>query len=247
MAPGVWRKAGKLALRGCIASFAAFALVWGSMTAPLFQAAYETRRIAVHMIAGDTYPPDVLREKTEGASPEALSSFLRDRVILRLHLLEAAEKEQSAKEDDYAQLETMTLQAIASQPSDGYLWLVLFWLRSLRLGISIESLSALRMSYLYAPYEGWVALARNRFTTQNFAALPQDIQDKTIQEFKRLVASGYPSQSAAILTGPGWPIHDRLLSALADVPDLPKQQFAFQLQRLNDAIRIPGVVYPSNR
>jgi len=243
----VRRKIGKFALRGCIASFAAFSLVWGVMTAPLFNATYETRRIATHLIAGDTYPSDILREKTEEPSPNALPRYLRDNIILRLHLLEATEREKSARDEDYALLEAMTLEALASQPSDGYLWLILFWLRTLRLGISIESLSALRMSYLYAPYEGWVALPRNRFTTQYFSVLPQDIQDNTVQEFKRLVASGYPSQSAAIMTGPGWPIHDRLLAALADVPDLPKRQFAFQLQRLNDAIRVPGVVYPSNR
>jgi len=243
MTAAVGVKAGKFALRCCIASLAAFAMVWGLLTSSVFKASHDVSRIATRLVAGDTYQATVLQGVLDMPEPDVLPGYLREKAILQLNLVEAEEKAKSAKPADYEALEATVLTALSFQPSDAYLWLVLFWLRTLKSGISIESLSALRMSYLYGPNEGWVALPRSRFTMRLFSILPQDVQEKTVQEFKHLVASGYAEQMADILTGPGWPIHERLLASLADVPNLPKEQFAEHLRSLNDALQVPGVTY----
>jgi hypothetical protein len=97
------------------------------------------------------------------------------------------------------------------------------------------------MSYSLGPNEGWIAVRRNRLALALFAVLTPDLQNKAVLEFAHLVDSGFVPEAADILTGPGWPVRERLLSRLAHVDELYREQFAKAVYQLGYDVSVPGV------
>ena len=100
----------------------------------------------------------------------------------------------------------------------------------------------LRMSYLMAPHEGWIAQRRNPVVVSLLPSLPSDLAAQAVAEFRSLVETPpYIDAAAAILTGPGWPYHDLLIRSLNNVPDDARQEFDNDVFNLGFDITIPGV------
>jgi hypothetical protein len=67
------------------------------------------------------------------------------------------------------------------------------------------------------------------------------LADDAIGEFARMVDSWFYTDTITILTGPGWPIHDRLLASLKDVGRLQRDALAKALYERGYNIPVPGV------
>jgi hypothetical protein len=243
----------RIALRGLTIGFGVFAILWGARTFPVFRETSDADAIAARIIAGEPFKMETLLSALP-AAPDAANDerarYLRSLSIIRLRLTElhiAASADHRPEAAEVEKLEASISQALAHEPADAYLWLILSVLRMVKQGITEASVNALRMSYLCGPNEGWIAVIRNRLVMSHFADLPKSIQDDSLTEFKKLVVSGYATQTAEIVVGPGWPLHERLLMQIESVPDDAKRRFAMALHGLNDLIVVPGVTYSDRR
>jgi hypothetical protein len=236
-------------LRGFTICFGIAAMVWGVHTFQIFAATSNANAIASRITSGAPYKDALLTDELAKAQSqtEVTAHYLRSIAIIRLRLTERDLAQQKAPTAALDNLEPSIAKALEYQPSDAYLWLALFWLRTQQTGLTPTALAALRMSYETGPHEGWVAVQRNRLAMMAFSLLPQDLKDKALAEFKLLVGSGYATQTADIFVGPAWPLHDQLLQLVTPLPQDAKHKFAMALQSLNDSIVVPGVTYPNPR
>jgi len=223
------------------------AIAWGAYTCSNFWRHTPIERIAGHVIAGDPFktrqltdlsPTLDMVEHEPLCGPDTLHSV----AVLRLRLLEIAMDEGEGSID--AQMQTVrdsVRRSLACSPADPFLWTVLYWVETAQNGFRPEYLAYLRLSYLLGPNEGWVALKRNRLALAIFGQLPPDLAEMTVAEFASLLNSGFDSETAEILEGPGWKVRDRLLSGLKDVRESHRQIFAKILYRNGYNVSVPGV------
>jgi hypothetical protein len=144
----------------------------------------------------------------------------RSAAIVRLRLAENAFTNGQSEIVD-ARMNTLDQainKSLGCAPADPYLWLVLFWVRNNREGISEKNFDLLRMSYRLGPNEGWVASKRNHLALAMFDVLPSDIAKDAIAEFSRLVKSELYPEAVDLLKGPGWSHRDVLMAGLSSVP-----------------------------
>jgi hypothetical protein len=80
-----------------------------------------------------------------------------------------------------------------------------------------------------------------------FERLPPDLADAVVHEFAGMVNSQFDEQAIAILTGPGWPIHDRLLAGLKDIALNRRQELAKELYSAGYDVAVPGIAAPAAR
>jgi hypothetical protein len=132
-------------------------------------------------------------------------------------------------------------RALSAAPSDSFLWLMLYWVRTARAGFSESNLPLLRMSYLTGPNEGWVAIRRNRFTFIAAPFLPPDLLDRSQTEFVTMLASGFVDETADVFVGPAWTQRDLLLVRIENLPVNVKQRFARRVYDLGYDVSVPGI------
>jgi hypothetical protein len=125
--------------------------------------------------------------------------------------------------------------------------MVMAWLDGATTGLRPVQLEYLRLSYRLGPNEGWVAARRNRLALAIFERLPPDLAEAAVSEFARLVDGWVYPDSIALFTGPGWPIHDRLLASLKDVGELQREAFAKALYTQGYDVAVPGITAPEAR
>jgi hypothetical protein len=234
--------------RAALCCFGFTAMLWGTSTLPTMLRQAVAVNTAKHIIQGDTFKDgalDALRPAIAAVSddkwshPSALSSV----AIINLRYLEEAmaAADQGEIDPKMVSLDKAVRESLANTPADPFLWLVLFWLENTHNGFSRDNLKYLRMSYQLGPSEGWVAVRRNRLAVAIFSQLPPDMAGDVVGEFSRLVESNFYAEAADILTGPGWPVRDRLLAGLKDVTDVDREIFAKTVYRLGYDVSVPGV------
>lgn len=232
----------------------AAAIVWGVFVLPIFWAQWPVERTASRIINGEPFQLEALVDQAanlrfiEDQSP-CNPSGLRSSVILRVQLVEQATLagERTIIDEQTGALANALRRALACTPSDSYLWFIRFWLENNQNGFRPDHIKYLRMSYQLGPNEGWIALKRNHLAIALFSQLPADLSDVTVGEFARLVDNGVYSPMVAVLTGPGWPIRDRLLAALDNVSDINRRGFAAALQAGGFDVTIPNLSSPNRR
>jgi hypothetical protein len=234
--------------RAGLCCFGFLAILWGIATLPTMLRQSVAVNTAKHIIQGDTFKDgalDSLRPAIATVSgdkwsrPSALSSV----AIITLRYLEEAmaAADQAGIDPKMVGLDKTVRESLANAPADPFLWLVLFWLENTHNGFSRNNLKYLRMSYQVGPSEGWVAVRRNRLAVAIFSQLPPDMAEDVVGEFSRLVESKFYADAADILTGPGWPVRDRLLAELKDATDVDREIFAKTVYRLGYDVAVPGV------
>lgn len=235
-------------LRGGLVGIGAAAMIWSTLTFPTFWAEATIDYVAAHIIIGEDFRPDVLNRLDAEASlsgPLAPSParWLRSVAVIRLRRAELALTSDNQTElyAAFASLDRSLLQALQNVPSDGFLWLALFWSQNTSVGFRPDHLALLKMSYLCGAHEGWVAARRNRFAIALFPLLSRRLAAAALTEFKELVASGYINEAAQILVGPGWSIRDQLLGELAQVPENERQSLANKVYELGHDVTVPGI------
>ena len=114
-------------------------------------------------------------------------------------------------------------------------------------GLNPASLGFLRESYRLGPNEGWIMVTRNRLALTIFPSLPADLADQSLDEFARLLQPGFVSYAADILTGPGWPLRDRLLARIETAPEPQRRALAEILRDRGYDAKVPGIVDDDER
>lgn len=229
-------------------------VVWGVASFPFFWQEQAVERTAAEIVDRATFKPGALvalvpsleRIETAGyCRPEAL----RSAAVIRLRLAEEA-LATADRDTRLARLEVAdrsVRSALSCAPSDAYLWMVLAWIDGVRPNGGEEQMAYLRLSYELGPNEGWIAVVRSRLALTMFRRLPADLADAAVSEFSRMVNSWLYWDSIAVVTGPGWPIHARLLAALENVGIRQREALAKELYSEGRDVVIPGVTLQERR
>jgi hypothetical protein len=242
------------AVRLILVSLAIIISLWAAATFPIFWSQTIIIKIGSRIAAGEPFkqaPLLLIRpqldylERQEWPTPESLHNVAL--IEIRLTELELERGEEITGNLQFTHAQNAIESALCLTPSDGFMWLALFWLRKTRDGMSEKAVPYLRMSYLVGPHEGWIAVRRNRMVTPLLSILPRDLANLAVSEFGDLIASGYIEAAADILTGPGWGNHELLLKSLVNVPEDARRQFADAVYDLGFDVRVPGVEQRGNR
>jgi hypothetical protein len=253
--PLVPRALGKLwqfATRTILVIFGSAAVAWGMYALPVFARQAPIERVATHVIGGDPFRPEVLAatmpqleaaEQAEQCRPAAL----RSAAIIRTRAAEQAIIDGEDIDARLSSLRNSIRRSLACSPTDPFLWVVLYWVECNENGFQPDYLEYLRLSYRLGPNEGWVGLRRNGLTLAVFRQLPPDLAEMAIDEFARLLDSGFYDQAVAIITGPGWRERDMLLPRLKGVVQRNRDVFAKMLYSLGYDVSVPGITMPDPR
>jgi hypothetical protein len=228
--------------------FGLASIAWGVAVFPTFWRQASLEDIALSIIDRGSYKPAALvsimpdveaAERDPYCRPEAL----RGAAVVRLRLVEDAmgAGERKAIDSDLSALETTIRSSLACSPADPFLWMTLSWLDGAREGFSDDQLRFLRLSYALGSNEGWVAARRNRLALSMFERLPPDLADSALNEFARMLDSGFYYEPIAIFTGPGWRLRDQLLPRLKNVAERYRDAFAKALYQRGYDVDVPGI------
>jgi hypothetical protein len=242
----VWKLA--IAARVFTLGLGIAAIAWGATTFPVFWREAVILRTASHIADRDSFKPNAVGlllpaveqiEQDSYCRPEAA----RGAAIVRLRVAENAMAggERGAIDPNFTALRGSLVNALECAPADAFLWMVLAWLDGAREGLRPEQLQELRLSYQLGPNEGWIAARRNRFALSMFERLPANLADAAVDEFAHLVDSWFIDDAVAILSGPGWPIRERLLAHLESVGPRQRETFARALYLRGHDLAVPGV------
>jgi hypothetical protein len=230
------------------------AIAWGAATFPIFWSQLPIEQAATAILERNAFKPHSLDpllppinriEHSSYCQPEAV----RSAAMIRLQLAEeaVATAERDAIDIRLSTLQDTILKSLACAPSDPFLWSILTWLDQTRRGFRPRQLMYLRLSYQLGPNEGWMADRRNRLALSMFWRLPPDLAEAAVREFAAMVNSQFYGNAIAILTGPGWPLRDRLLTGLKDSDFRQREEFAKQLYTAGYDLTVPGIALPRDR
>ena len=254
-ARGVRMSAAQYLLRATVSLLGLAAIVWGGWLFPVFWNQAALARVASEVVQAHTFKSQSLLDEVGNAEPAQRSSLcnpttLHDLVILRLSILNSAIAAASLTQEEaaYTSLYDLTKKALACSPSDPFVWLALFWLDARRHGLQPDNERYLRLSYALGPYEGWIALWRNRLAVAVYAQLPADLADDAIGEFVKLVDTGrlYP-ETVAIFASAAPSVQNRMVENLKEAHLIPRQIFARALYDKGLDVRIPETAIPGLR
>lgn len=223
-------------------------VVWGATNFATFWRQLGIERTAAKILDRETFKLNALVpfipalaeiEQSHYCRPQSL----RSAAIIRLRLAEEAlaAGERAMVDERLSALESSIRKALACEPADPFLWLVLAWLGNAREGFKQEQLAYLRLSYRLGPNEGWIAARRNRLSLAMFQRLPPDLATAAVDEFAHMLNSWLYWETIAIFTGPGWPVRDRLLASLKNVGERQREAFAKELYTEGYNVIVPGI------
>lgn len=228
-------------------------IAWAATILGSARQAPALERVAARIVQGDRYKAEDLDRVAPvmaeiAATPEPRFSSLRAAVIYELRQAETAVADGRRTDIDRHMdaLRKVLPRALATGPSDSFLWLALFWRETFTGGSDPTRLPLLEMSYRTGPREGWVAVRRSPWTLALYSRLVPDLQEVAVAEFVGLVQSGF-KEAASILTGPGWSLREVLIPRLATVDEPSRKVFAKSLYRGGYDVQVPGIDRPSER
>lgn len=233
--------------RGYTAIVGICSIAWAFSALPSYRAEAPLASSAQRILLGESYSAaqlNALSVQLDATSRNQIrSSALYDVAVIRLRLAENALTTGNGQLASYlADLETALNAAIAEAPTSSFLWLTKYWLHGVSVGTADGDLQFLRMSYLSGPNEGWIAVRRNPRALRVLSSLPDELTERVFTEFERLVSSEFYSDAANILAGPGWAVHEKLLSRLVQVKEGNRRAFASVLESRNlDGAIVPGI------
>jgi hypothetical protein len=231
-----------------VLALALFAIGWGIAAFAVVTPDYGLASAAKRIRAGQAFSPDALAHFIPMAHRAEQASFcvpaaLRDAAAVRLRDAEFAISagQRTRLDATVDTLRSTVIRALSCEPTDSFLWLVMYWIETTQEGFSDRSLSYLRMSYRLGRFEGWIAAKRVDFALRAFGDLPSDLSDQVVDEFAHLLDSWFVTETVTALTGPGWPIRDRLLAGLSKVGQVQRRALAREMLRRGFRVDVPGI------
>jgi len=230
---------------------AAGALSWTIAVWPSFRADLRLEKATERILDGERFT----NTQMQGLAVELLSAGPSNRVgtaataVLRLRVIEnQIVGSPGLNSQGLVEANDAVSFALGQNPSDSFLWLAKFWLENLAGGTADRALTFLRMSYQLGPNEGWIATHRNSTALDAFSKLPPELAQRVVSEFVELVRSGFYSDAAIILSGPGRLAREKLLPRLAELKEQDRRKLARELElRGVDGAQIPGVAQTPTR
>jgi hypothetical protein len=246
------------AARGFLILVGFAALAWGAYTLPVFWRQSPLERTARHIIDGDPFKPEALlamMPDVEAAERAGLCrpAALRGAAVVRLRVAELAFADAEPSSIPASILSQLNAsrdsirRSLVCAPADPFLWVVLYWIESVRNGLRPDYLEYLRLSYRLGPNEGWIGAKRNGLALAVFEQLPPDVAEMALAEFANLLKSGFYGEAIASFTGPGWRLRELLLPRLKGVAERHRQAFSRALYTLGYDIAVPGIQSPDPR
>jgi hypothetical protein len=235
-------------LRSFISILGICAIAWAIDAILVYRTDAPLAGAADRILSGDKFNAaqlSAMKRQLDAAATRPLqASALSGAEIIRLLLLEddlkAGNREPSAS--DLTDLQMGVSAALAQSPTNSFMWLTDFWLKRRRGKSANSDWKLLRMSYWSGPNEAWIAVRRNPQALGVFSSLPTDLADQALSEFVGLVRWGFYADAANTLAGPGWAIHEQLLSRLVGVAETNRRAFARMLEdKTPDPVSVPGV------
>jgi len=229
------------------------AMTWATATMPNFWSERDVRAMSGHILAGETYKPEVMEVADTYISQHSnllRPSALEDVAIFRLRQAEVALRSGNVRSADeaIAALSRAVDHALQNSPTASFLWLMRFWTSNRQDGFEPDNLSNLQESYALGPNEAWIAEKRCALALLIFPALPTKLADFAVRDFVGLVHSEQFTTAADIVTGPGAPNRRILLPALGDLSESIRRRFAQILSERNlDDYVVPGIEPASTR
>lgn len=240
MAVGVLRCV--LCLAGVLGS------TWAAFVMPRVRSASLAHEVSARIVADERFRPSVLGELYLRLSGGEQLCPVEARVAQALALVKLSAAEDATKrlQSDFADTAIQDASerigcSLALAPADAFLWLSLYTLETFRNGFDQRSLSYLDQSYRVAPFEGWIALKRNKLALSVFALMQGASQQKTVSEFAGLVSSGFVDAASSNLIGAGWSQREQLLGALSPLDSMAREAFAKKLAHEGVREAVPGV------
>jgi len=229
------------------------AVGWGAYLLPWFWRQAPLNRLASELLRGYVFSGQVLSDKARELETAESSSFcspaeLHDAEILNVAILNQAIATKDIKRVAAAYLPAYesTRKALLCAPSGSFSWLTLFWLDATQVGVQPNNANYLRLSYSLGPNEGWICLRRNRIVIAAFKQLPADLQNDAIDEFVKLVDTGWAYLDTADIFASAAPeVQTRMIAALKFAKPYPRDVFARTLRDRGIEVKIPGVEAPN--
>lgn len=235
-------------LRGLLLATGLVSLLWSVSALPSVRRLLPARDIAARIISDDRLKEPALAETLAAIEPSAAAALsppdlFRASALTRLRLAELAMARKSSEEADaeIAAARGKLVEGLSIDPTDPYLWLMLYAIETSRSGFDPKIVPYLERSYSAGPYEGWIALRRNRLALGVFTLLSEYAQARVVDEFAEMVDSEFWNAAEANLTGIGWAHRDRLLAGLQRADLLSREAFARVLFRDGYDVQVPGV------
>lgn len=249
---GMWSKSliRCLAMRWFLLALSAIGILWPLIVYPSFSRGALAREITARLVADERFRPGLLQELLGRlvASPRPAieqPELTLAQVLLRLRSAEEAMQRSSS---DVADREVEASQgqlvmALSLNPTESFLWLLLYSVETFRNGFDPTTLQYLDRSYRAGPHEGWIAVRRNRLSLAILPTLDESLQKAAISEFSEMVDSDFIEDAAMILKGVGWIHRDRLLASLTDVEIASKASLLKRLRIDGISVKMPGIEY----
>ena len=237
-------------IRGMLALLGLGSLIWSCATLPTFWALLPLNALADRILSDDYFKPGALREVLSGLDvpPDVFLSaaqIARTDAVLKLQAAEVTlDDGDVASIDRRGQAaEDAVRTSLQQNPSDSFLWMMLFSIENARNGFDSENLRFLAESYALGPLEGWIALRRNRLALGAFPTLNRELQNLVLGEFATMVDTNFTEEAVVNLKGVGWAYRERLLAGLSSVDIVSRQRLSSRLLDDGIKIKIPGVAY----
>lgn len=224
------------------------ALLWGLFYFPVSWSGMEILSIAGRIVEGHSFrAADLSAEarKLEAIDNATLCNarLMRASAVIRLQIAEKglADRDRANEDQGLRDAARSVYAALRCVPSDAFLWTALYWIDSVTGGASARKYDYLRMSYEWAPNEGWIAVRRNPLALAEYDNLPSDLQLRAEQEFQTIVRSGLIPQAADTLISVTAGTRTRLLARVAAVDQPRRVELADALAARGHWFVIPGV------
>jgi len=223
-------------------------VLWSSAVLPSFWRVMPARELSTRILLDDRFKPGVLSKVVARIERQSAPLLLphelaRAEALVRLRVAEEAVARASSEDADREV--ALTLEKVRSSlslnPTDSFLWLMLYSVETMRNGFDPSNVSYLDQSYAMAPREAWVALRRNRLALAIFPNLSEAVQAKATQEFAGMVEGDFIDDAAINLKTVGWLRRDRLLASLEHVDIIQRKSLAKKLVGDGLKVRVPGV------
>ena len=233
-----------------VAVLGAVAIVWGLLTIPIFWRQAAIEHVARHIVRGESYRIEVLRQQLPAVEAAESSTICRpialwSATIIRLRMFEQANHDGQGTPNDLSRMATLDnsiRRSLSCSAAEPFLWLVLYGLETRQDGSEQKDFRYLRMSYQLGPNEGWISVKRNPVSFADYDRLPLDLETNAVIEFLSLIKSELYQQAADILSGPAWRLRASLLPWLATLPLRSQEAFVKTVYDRGLDVKIPGFI-----